>query len=149
VGCFSILCTTKQDAENVLPVLKSIARTHYSNPPKYGAELVDIVLSDSELSTLWKRDLQIMSKRISTIRNCLYENLIKNGSEINWDHLNKQIGMFAYTGLTSEQCQNLKNNYHIYMTEDGRMSLSGLTPKNVEYVAKCIHEVTKITDNTM
>ena len=31
--------------------------------------------------------------------------------------------------------------YHIYMTKNGRISVSGLTDKNVEYVANSIKEV--------
>ena len=37
-----------------------------------------------------------MSGRIATMRQALYDNL-KKGSNDNWDHIIKQIGMFAYT----------------------------------------------------
>jgi len=48
--------------------------------------------------------------------------------------------MFSYTGLTAKQCDVLINKYHIYMTRNGRISVAGLTSKNVEYVAKAIKE---------
>ena len=41
------------------------------------------------------------------------------------------------------QVQRLKDDFHIHMTKDGRISIVALTTKNVEYVAKAIHEVTK------
>ena len=38
----------------------------------------------------------------------------------------------------------LVENYHIYLPKDGRISICGLNTKNVEYVAKAIHDaVTK------
>lgn len=90
-----------------------------------------------------------MSNRISTIRRELYNNLVAIGSPIDWTHIIKQIGMFAFTvikmfikGLTTEQCTQLKNFHHIYLTDDGRISISGLNTKNVEYVAQAFHSVT-------
>lgn len=51
--------------------------------------------------------------------------------------------MFAFTGLNKEMVEELKNKYAIYMTADGRISISGLNTKNLDYVADCFHEVTK------
>ena len=51
--------------------------------------------------------------------------------------------MFCYTGLTPEQVDQMKGEYHIYLTKDGRISMAGLTSKNVEYVAGAMHAVTK------
>lgn len=33
----------------------------------------------------------------------------------------EQIGMFCYSGLTPEQVDRLTNEYHIYMTRNGRI----------------------------
>ena len=35
----------------------------------------------------------------------------------------------------------LTENYHIYLTADGRISMPGLNTRNVEYVADAIHTV--------
>jgi aspartate aminotransferase len=51
--------------------------------------------------------------------------------------------MFCYSGLNESQVEQLINKYHIYLTKDGRISMAGVTSKNVEYLAKAIHEVTK------
>jgi len=37
-----------------------------------------------------------MSGRIAAMRQALYDNL-KKDSNLNWDHIINQIGMFAYT----------------------------------------------------
>jgi len=51
--------------------------------------------------------------------------------------------MFCFTGLTSQQVEDLTNKHHVYLTKDGRVSMAGVTSKNVEYLAKSIHDVTK------
>ncbi len=66
-----------------------------------------------------------------------------SGSSRNWDHVTQQIGMFCYTGMSLEQVELLKKEHGIYMTKDGRVSVVSLTPKNIDYVARAIHLVTK------
>jgi len=69
--------------------------------------------------------------------------LLYPGSTQDWSHVTKQIGMFCYTGLNTDQVEKLKAEFGIYMTKDGRLSVVALTPKNVDYVARAIHMVTK------
>lgn len=142
-GCFSMVCGDKSESDVVLGYLKLIARRMYSNPPKYGAQIVDIVLSDPALYNSWKEDLILMSSRMNSMRETLHKHLIESGSTLNWDHIKKQIGMFAYTGLTKDQVLRLRKEEALYFTEDGRISISGLNTKNVKRVAECFHKVTK------
>ena len=51
--------------------------------------------------------------------------------------------MFAFTGLNKEMVDEIRTKYAIYMTADGRISISGLNTKNLEYVADAFHQVTK------
>ena len=51
--------------------------------------------------------------------------------------------MFAYTGMTKEQCEMLIGEHHIFLTKDGRISIAGITSKNVQRLAAAIHAVTK------
>lgn len=51
--------------------------------------------------------------------------------------------MFAFTGLSKDMVEELKQKYAIYMTADGRISISGLNTKNLDYVAEAFHNVTK------
>jgi aspartate aminotransferase len=144
IGCFSLVCDTKEEANVVEGHVKFIARAQYSNPPKYGAHLVDIVLSDPSLNAEWHRELKVMADRINSMRKALYDGIKAKGSKQNWDHIVKQIGMFAYTGLSLEQVKRLKSEFHIFLTDDGRISISGLNTKNVDYVANAFHEVSKL-----
>ncbi len=65
------------------------------------------------------------------------------GSSRDWSHVTRQIGMFCYSGLNLEQVERLKSEHAIYMTKDGRVSMVSLTPKNVDYVARAMHIVSK------
>jgi len=51
--------------------------------------------------------------------------------------------MFAFTGLTKDMVNELQQKYAIYMTADGRISISGLNTKNLDYIADAFHAVTK------
>ena len=49
--------------------------------------------------------------------------------------------MFAFTGLTEPEVLELRSKYHIYLTNDGRVSMAGVTTGNVEYLASSIAAV--------
>ena len=67
-----------------------------------------------------------MAHRISSVRSDLVKALEKNPMNQNksWTHITDQIGMFAYTGLSGEQVDELLTKDGIYLTRDGRMSFA-------------------------
>jgi aspartate aminotransferase len=50
--------------------------------------------------------------------------------------------MFSFTGLTTAQSEAMVNKHHVYMTKNGRISVAGITTKNVDHVARAIKDVT-------
>lgn len=82
-----------------------------------------------------------MSGRMKEMRTGLVQKLKDHGSTHDWSHVTSQIGMFAYTGLSTEQVDSLKHNDHIYMTADGRISIAGLNTHNLDYIAEAFHKV--------
>jgi hypothetical protein len=46
-------------------------------------------------------------------------------------HLPIPAGMFCYSGLTPEQVDRLTSEFKIYLTRNGRISMAGVTSKNV------------------
>ena len=83
-----------------------------------------------------------MADRIITMRKALRSKLESHKSKLSWKHVTDQIGMFCFTGLTTAEVAELKEKYHIYLTNDGRISISGLNSSNVDYVAESFHAVT-------
>ncbi|CAG2063832.1 unnamed protein product [Timema podura] len=143
VGCFSIVTSSKEEAESLLSQIKIIIRGMYSSPPIHGQRLVAEVLKDPELRCIWECELGAISSRIIKIRKDLRQKLEALGSKKDWKHITDQIGMFCFTGLTEEQAVRLTKEFEIYLTKNGRISMAGVTSKNVDYIAKCMHEVTK------
>jgi aspartate aminotransferase len=84
-----------------------------------------------------------MADRIISMRTQLKQGLKDLGSQKNWDHITNQIGMFCFTGLTPEQVEKMSKEHHVYLTKDGRISIAGISSRNVGHLAQAIHAVTK------
>ncbi|KAK6141254.1 hypothetical protein DH2020_025009 [Rehmannia glutinosa] len=138
-----VVCEDEKQAVAVKSQLQQLARPMYSNPPVHGALIVSTILGDPDLKNLWLKEVKGMADRIIGMRTTLRDNLEKLGSPLSWEHITKQIGMFCYSGMTPEQVDRLTNEFHIYMTLNGRISMAGVTTGNVGYLANAIHEVTK------
>lgn len=63
----------------------------------------------------------------------------------NWNHIVDQIGMFSYTGLSTEQSKALTEKAHIYLTTNGRISMAGLNSNNIRYFAENLDKVVRGT----
>lgn len=59
----------------------------YSNPPIHGARIVDLVLSDPELTASWHQELLNMSGRMKEMRTGLVQKLKDHGSTHDWSHV--------------------------------------------------------------
>ncbi|EHH19285.1 hypothetical protein EGK_19964 [Macaca mulatta] len=129
----------------VLGTMEKIVRITWSNPPAQGARIVADTLSNPELFEEWKGNVKTMADRILTMRSELRARLEALKTPGTWNHITDQIGMFSYTGLNPKQVEYLINEKHIYLLPSGRINVSGLTTKNLDYVATSIHEaITKI-----
>lgn len=143
VGAFSLVCGSKQEADTTMSQLKILIRPMYSNPPIHGARIASEILHDAKLRAQWLAEVQGMASRIITMREQLKANLKKEGSTKDWSHITDQIGMFCFTGMTPPQVEKLMKEHSVYLTKDGRIAIVGITSKNVEYLARAMHSVTK------
>ncbi len=92
---------------------------------------------------MWYDEMKEMSSRIIEMRKALKDELTRLGTPGNWDHITSQIGMFSFTGLTAKQCELLINKHHIYLLKSGRISMAGVTSKNVKYLAAAIDDAVR------
>lgn len=111
--------------------MKILVRLNYSFPPIHGARIASIILNNPEMRKQWLQELVTVTGRISEMRGKLKQALIANRTPGNWDHITNQIGMFSFTGLTLEQSKAMVDKYSVFMTLNGRISICGLTNKNV------------------
>ncbi|CCD67304.1 Aspartate aminotransferase [Caenorhabditis elegans] len=143
VGAFSIVCDSAEEAIRVGSQMRIIIRPMISMPPLHGARIASRILSNPELKKSWLEDVKLMADRIKSMRTALKDGLKAEGSTLNWDHITNQIGMFCFTGINEKQVQKLIKEHSVYLTNDGRISISGINTGNVAYLAKALHDVTK------
>lgn len=118
--------------------LKQIIRSMYSSPPGYGSRVAKLVLSNDKLKYQWYSDVETMVNRLKSVREMIHERL-------QWEEIvnfEQQHGMFYFTKLGPDIVKKLREQYSIYLTNDGRMSLSGVNKSNVDYLCNSIKAVT-------
>lgn len=140
VGAFTVVCAKAGSEGAIRSQLKALVRAMYSSPPVHGARVAARILGDADLFAEWEKELVKMSSRIKDMRVKLKAALEKNETPGTWNHIVTQIGMFSYTGLTSQQVNFMREKYHVYMTGNGRISMAGLTEATVQYVADAMKD---------
>ncbi|GGE65661.1 aromatic amino acid transaminase [Paenalcaligenes hominis] len=140
-GALSIVCADKTEAELTIGKLNAWVRKNYSNPPIHGAAAIALVLTDPELFQSWVNDVDAMRARIHAMRHAVHQHLARLAPQYDADYMIKQQGMFSYTGLSLEQILRLREEFGVYMLDSGRISVPGLTTKNVAYYAQSLAAV--------
>lgn len=141
-GNFNPLQQKSPLQQNIDSQLKKIVRGMYSSPPGYGSRVVNVVLSDFKLKQQWFKDVDFMVQRLHHVRKEMFDRL-------GWPDLTnfaQQHGMFYYTRFSPKQVEILRNNYFVYLTGDGRLSLSGVNDSNVDYLCESLEAVSKMDE---
>lgn len=142
LGCLTITVPSREEKLRLESQVKVLARACYSNPPIHGARIVTRILGNPSTKAQWLREVKGMADRIKGARQKLREELTEAGSTRSWQHLTDQIGMFCFTGLTPEEADQLREKWHIYITQSGRISMAGVNLNNAKYIAQSIHDIT-------
>lgn len=140
-GALSVICKKSSDTELVLGQLQAIIRRNWSNPPMHANRIVDEVLGDPSLYSLWISEVAQMRDRIRAMRKLLQGELRRLNPSLPFDYLTSQSGMFSYSGLTAAQVKRLRDDAGVYLVGSGRICVAALNHKNVPYVAQAITSV--------
>ena len=81
-----------------------------------------------------------MRVRIKDMRSALVKGLAENGVQGDFSFIEKQRGMFSFSGLSDDVVQWLRAEKSIYVVGGGRINLAGLTTANIDYVCRSIRE---------
>lgn len=141
VGALHIITRTTDQAETVATILRAVARCLYSTCPSYGSRIVSYILSDEERKNAWKRECAAMAHRLNDIRANLHAELVQHNVKGKWEHVRTQRGMFSFSGISRDAVLRLKHEYHVYLLEDGRVSLAGLNSSNLQKFVKALVDV--------
>jgi len=141
IGGTTIIGKNAAAADIAYSVLLYVIRVIYSMPPAHGAAIVETILSSDELRNEWYAELKEMRDRINGNRQVIVDKLIENGVTRDFSFITRQKGMFSFLGITPEQVQQLQDEYSIYMVGSSRMSIAGIAPSNVDYLAQSIAKI--------
>jgi aromatic-amino-acid transaminase len=142
VGALSIVGADRDEALRVQSLVKRIIRSIYSSPSTHGAALVAGVLNSAELRALWEDELTGMRQRIHAMRAGMVEKLAANGAP-QFGFIQKQAGMFSYSGLSKAQVDRLREEYAIYAIGTGRICVAALNRANLDTVVAAVAAVSR------
>jgi aspartate/tyrosine/aromatic aminotransferase len=138
IGALTLVASDAQAAQKALSHLKIAVRTSYSNPPAHGSAIVTEVLSDADLRSRWHDEVAAMRARINGMRMLFVSTLKERGATGDFSFIERQRGMFSYSGLNDDQVQTLREKYSIYIVGGGRINVAGMTETNMQRLCEAI-----------
>jgi aspartate/tyrosine/aromatic aminotransferase len=110
----------------------------YSMPPDHGAAVAARVLREPALRDGWQREVAVMVERMKSLRALLAGRLSALRPDLGFGWLRRQRGMFSLLGLDDAGVNALRAKHHVYMPQDGRINVAGISDGNVDYVARAV-----------
>ncbi|KAL6915149.1 hypothetical protein FSST1_012909 [Fusarium sambucinum] len=148
-GVLHAVCPDAETAANVHDRLRCLIRWEFSSSPAYGSRLVSIVLESDHLTGEWFQELSGMQQRLKNLRKQLHYNLVEVfKTPGDWEHILMETGLFSYLNLTTQQCQSLIDDHHIYLPPNGRINISGLNQSNILKVTRSLDHVVRLGFDT-
>ena len=141
VGAFTLVGKNAEQAATAFSQVKSIVRVIYSNPPAHGAAIVTLILNDEALRNEWEQEVADMRDRIQEMRTLFVQTLKDCGVDADFSFIERQNGMFSFSGLNKDQVNRLKEEFGIYIVGSGRISVAGMTKNNMLPLCKGIAAV--------
>ncbi len=141
VGALTLIARSRAAADAALSQIKVIIRALYSNPPAHGAKIVTTILNSPDLRADWETELAAIRGRIREMRRRFVAELATLGVARDFSFIERQNGMFSFTGLTRDQVRALREEHSIYMVDSGRINVAGLTSSNLAAVCQAIAAV--------
>jgi len=140
-GALHVIAASAAAADTALSQLARIARTLYSMPPDHGAAIVQEILANDALRTLWLDEVAAMHARMAGLRAEFVKHLSASCPQRDFSCIARQHGMFSLLGIDTAQVRALRDAHHVYMLDDSRINIAGLRTGNLAYVAEALSQV--------
>ena len=82
-----------------------------------------------------------MRGRINQMRKLFVSTLAAMKVQCDFSFIERQRGMFSFSGLAKEQVLTLREKYAIYIVDSGRINVAGMTEFNMDSICRAIAEV--------
>jgi len=139
-GALTVVAGSASVVEAAFSNVEIAIRVNYSNPPAHGGLIVTRILADPVLRTQWMGELTVMREHIADLRTKFVTALGQHGVAGDFSFIQRQKGMFSFSGLSDAQVKFLKEKKSIYIVGGGRINVAGITSKNMEYLCVSIRE---------
>lgn len=139
-GALTLVAGSAKEAAAAFSHVETIVRVLYSNPPAHGGLIVQTILSNAALRAQWVDELDAMRHHIATLRTRFVAALAEHGVPGDFSFIERQKGMFSFSGLSDAQVTFLKESKSIYMVGGGRINVAGITSGNLDYLCGSIKE---------
>jgi aspartate/tyrosine/aromatic aminotransferase len=137
-GALATVASSAEAAAAIATHQARIARRLYSMPPDHGAAVAARLLGSPELRASWESELASMVARMKSLRALLAGRLGALRPDVDFGWLTRQRGMFSLLGLGDAGITALREEHHVYMPQDGRINVAGVSDANVDYVARAV-----------
>lgn len=124
------------DPARVRGKLFELARRSYTMPPDHGAEVVAAIMGSSELSWVWREELEGMRQRVLGSREALADALAARGTPV--EALRAHRGMFSMLPLDAAAIARLRDEFAVYLVAGGRINLAGLDESRLDELADAL-----------
>lgn len=131
-GAAFVVGRTAEEAAVAEAQVAMRARTSYSMPPDHGAAVVRIILEDAELYARWRGELETMRQRIAGLRRALSDSFRRRTNSNAYDFLTESRGMFSLIGVTEAEARRLREEFGVYLVDDGRINIAGLKEDRID-----------------
>ena len=102
---------------------------------------MSLILNDEEMRADWMAEVDTMRKRLRDMRTLLHEALAETAPGRDFSHIVRARGMFSFLGVSEQQVEQLKKDHAVYMVGSSRINIAGITPANVEHIARSVAAV--------
>jgi aspartate/tyrosine/aromatic aminotransferase len=140
-GALTLTCKSKEHAASVQSQVKVCIRANYSNPPAHGAAIVTTILEDSNLRAEWEKEVDAMRHHIAGMRKLFVRTLDQLGAGRDFSFIERQKGMFSFSGLAPEQVERLRSDHAIYVVGSGRINVAGMSERTMPALCQAIVSV--------
>ena len=140
-GALTLVCKTREQAASVQSQVKVCIRANYSNPPAHGAAIVTTILEDAALRADWEKEVDGMREHIAAMRARFVRTLRELGADRDFSFIERQKGMFSFSGLNPEQVERLRSDHAIYIVGSGRINVAGMSERTMPALCQAIVSV--------
>jgi len=141
VGALSVVTKDTGQAATVMSRLKETIRGNYSNPPAHGARAVATALGDKGLRGQWLEELTTMRDRINGMRKLFVETMRAKAPQVDFSFIERQLGMFSFSGLTRGQVAALREKHAVYIIDSGRINVAGMNAGAMDRLCSAVADV--------